>query len=366
MCAVSSEEHRLVSIRVARYGPTPFLLVCMFKPLRDKFDSCKLLDPTPLRTLVHDITLSRSLSHPKHPPKSQHAPLSSLQRLVKDARSSILEPLGLGLGADVGSTAPSEIGIDFDDSAGGPMITGPDGTGADVRGGKKRGGLRVVIPAHPQLRARGANGAFLTATATPTSTGRNSPTAIRNGSTYSRPKRTGISSTVGSPATTTAFLVPSPTTPFYPPPTPERPGLGLSMAALPRVMPKPKPKSKALRPRKGAVVSSTPSTTSRTRGRHAAAEPMEVDNSDTTCAPARAPVVQITPSIKIMLGKRTRAASPSPPPTAEMPLPAHVGGSAGKGNGKKKPETYKQAWSVSEQHLLEKLLDEIPEGSKNR
>ncbi|KAF9815195.1 hypothetical protein IEO21_04712 [Rhodonia placenta] len=31
-----------------------------------------------------------------------------------------------------------------------------------------------------------------------------------------------------------------------------------------------------------------------------------------------------------------------------------------------KSETYKQAWSVSEQHLLERLLEEIPEGEKNR
>ncbi|KAH9046628.1 hypothetical protein EDB84DRAFT_1242109, partial [Lactarius hengduanensis] len=29
-------------------------------------------------------------------------------------------------------------------------------------------------------------------------------------------------------------------------------------------------------------------------------------------------------------------------------------------------ETYKQAWSISEQHLLERLLTEIPDGEKNR
>ena len=33
---------------------------------------------------------------------------------------------------------------------------------------------------------------------------------------------------------------------------------------------------------------------------------------------------------------------------------------------KPKSETYKQAWSVSEQHLLERLLSEIPDGKKNR
>lgn len=34
--------------------------------------------------------------------------------------------------------------------------------------------------------------------------------------------------------------------------------------------------------------------------------------------------------------------------------------------GKPRPETYKQAWSVEEQHLLERLLEEIPDGEKNR
>ena len=33
---------------------------------------------------------------------------------------------------------------------------------------------------------------------------------------------------------------------------------------------------------------------------------------------------------------------------------------------KPKSETYKQAWSVSEQHLLERLLSELPNGEKNR
>lgn len=34
--------------------------------------------------------------------------------------------------------------------------------------------------------------------------------------------------------------------------------------------------------------------------------------------------------------------------------------------GKPKPETYKQAWSMEEQHLLEQLLEQIPDGEKNR
>ncbi|KAI0327513.1 hypothetical protein GY45DRAFT_1108915 [Cubamyces sp. BRFM 1775] len=47
----------------------------------------------------------------------------------------------------------------------------------------------------------------------------------------------------------------------------------------------------------------------------------------------------------------------SPEPSAEPPRDK---------NGKAKSETYKQAWSVSEQHLLERLLEEIPDGEKNR
>lgn len=44
-----------------------------------------------------------------------------------------------------------------------------------------------------------------------------------------------------------------------------------------------------------------------------------------------------------------------------------AGGDRGKTkNGKPRNETYKQAWSIEEQHLLERLLQEIPDGQKNR
>ncbi|KAK0499013.1 hypothetical protein EDD18DRAFT_1154921 [Armillaria luteobubalina] len=51
----------------------------------------------------------------------------------------------------------------------------------------------------------------------------------------------------------------------------------------------------------------------------------------------------------------------APDPPAKPSL-----GKRNRGSDKPKPETYNQAWSVSEQHLLERLLDEIPEGEKNR
>ncbi|EPQ50780.1 hypothetical protein GLOTRDRAFT_118184 [Gloeophyllum trabeum ATCC 11539] len=55
---------------------------------------------------------------------------------------------------------------------------------------------------------------------------------------------------------------------------------------------------------------------------------------------------------------RKQEDSPKPEPVATD--------ASGRTSGKPKPETYKQAWSVSEQHLLERLLEEIPHGERNR
>jgi hypothetical protein len=86
--------------------------------------------------------------------------------------------------------------------------------------------------------------------------------------------------------------------------------------------------------------------------------------------------------------KKSRVSLPSPPPE----LDEEEGGEDGEENGeedneedndgdmpppksikdprakrtKPKPETYKQAWSTSEQNLLEQLLEEIPEGERFR
>jgi len=62
---------------------------------------------------------------------------------------------------------------------------------------------------------------------------------------------------------------------------------------------------------------------------------------------AKAKAKQCTPKAK-QLSESDRA--PHEPPFVKKP----------------KSETYKQAWSISEQHLLERLLAEIPEGEKNR
>jgi hypothetical protein len=102
---------------------------------------------------------------------------------------------------------------------------------------------------------------------------------------------------------------------------------------------------------------------SRSRKPHVKLQPRSLDNNlepDTES-------MSITIPPTSTLGKRSRnsadvkniirkfKAEPSPPtpePKADTDKP--------------KPETYKQAWSVSEQHLLERLLEEIPDGERNR
>lgn len=63
---------------------------------------------------------------------------------------------------------------------------------------------------------------------------------------------------------------------------------------------------------------------------------------------------------------RTDAAC-SPPPQEETNGVAHTVSDFLVPKGlPRRPETYKQAWTTEEQHMLERLLLEIPEGAKNR
>ncbi|KZP30821.1 hypothetical protein FIBSPDRAFT_1038067 [Athelia psychrophila] len=299
------------------------------------------LDPAPIRAFTHRIQRAHALAYPKQPNNFQKGPLSSLQHLVKDARESILQPLGLGSDVDAGFKAPFVLPDSLDDSP--TRATTGSATG-NVRAGKKRGGLRIVIPSLSQLRERGHNEVDTSGSTTPISTSRNSPGIIRNAGPYCD---VGEPASAISSPTTATFSNPSPTTPSFPP--------------SPPIISDMQPKTKGTgRSRKSAtIVSASVSTTARTRARRAAAAPMDVDAE---------PAAKNAPTITIKLGKRGRAASTSPPPPQPTQPPGMdvAVGTKGKTKEKKKPETYKQAWSVSEQHLLEKLLDEMPEGTKNR
>lgn len=120
------------------------------------------------------------------------------------------------------------------------------------------------------------------------------------------------------------------------------------------------------------------------RGSTSEVVPMEVDTPPATSSPFAVPVS--LPAVSADIGKERRSsrkvqpeakpkassarakntgkakAQPKPKPEAREDSPEPPRDK----NGKAKSETYKQAWSVSEQHLLERLLEEIPEGEKNR
>ncbi|KAI0048667.1 hypothetical protein FA95DRAFT_1539420 [Auriscalpium vulgare] len=74
-------------------------------------------------------------------------------------------------------------------------------------------------------------------------------------------------------------------------------------------------------------------------------------------APKAQPVAVPQKAKPVAPPKTKRPSSPTPEPDAAPP--------PGK-RAKPRPDTYKQAWSVSEQHLLERLMGEIPDGEKNR
>ncbi|KAH7883093.1 hypothetical protein F5I97DRAFT_1901913 [Phlebopus sp. FC_14] len=75
----------------------------------------------------------------------------------------------------------------------------------------------------------------------------------------------------------------------------------------------------------------------------------------------------VTPTPSQLLGKRTRdmtAAQSTPHKPKAEPLSAST--ETNVHPEKSRSDTYKQAWSISEQHLLERLLEEIPDGERNR
>ncbi|KAF8628997.1 hypothetical protein AX15_003605 [Amanita polypyramis BW_CC] len=83
-----------------------------------------------------------------------------------------------------------------------------------------------------------------------------------------------------------------------------------------------------------------------------------------------------TPTPTSVLAPSTSASAPASPmdiddndneDSVNADPPASGKRAARGGNSNKpKPETYKQAWTESEQNLLEQLLDKIPDGEKNR
>lgn len=329
-------------------------------------------DPTRLRTLTQNTTLSHSKTYPKTPHKTQRSPLSPLQRFVKDARVNILEPvLGLGLSPNPGSGVSTPGGAATSEVAE-VDIDGEGGTAhgnKDLRGGKKKkGGLTVVLPplSQVQLRNRNANRVFLPTPTTASSSATSTSTPTFN---LSRPRtrrlttaeRHSRASTIDfqTPATPTLSFPSSTHTPTPPPyPLPHKTSEAHQNTAQSTRTRRPSSKFS-----KGDFVDCTApkrrirSSTIIKDGEGVKMEP---------CTPASSSTVAVAAQ-SIKLGKRARRASS--PPIFQPPHPPHnsrSNNSTTKTKTKPKPETYRQAWSVSEQHLLEQLLDEIPDGEKNR
>jgi len=105
---------------------------------------------------------------------------------------------------------------------------------------------------------------------------------------------------------------------------------------------------------------------------------MEVDTPPTSVAsPSSAVISKALPSPhsstrnpkRPKRGGRTAEAVPQPRQASSSKVleqSANEDGPKVDKKGRPRPDTYKQAWSVEEQHLLERLLEEIPDGEKNR
>ena len=90
----------------------------------------------------------------------------------------------------------------------------------------------------------------------------------------------------------------------------------------------------------------------------------------TSLPPPHSPTEPMAISVPSMRSSRPRRPLPARPHAAKAKQcsfkPEQLSEPPIAKKEKPRSETYKQAWSVSEQHLLERLLAEIPDGEKNR
>ncbi|KAG6872641.1 hypothetical protein C0995_008072 [Termitomyces sp. Mi166 len=95
---------------------------------------------------------------------------------------------------------------------------------------------------------------------------------------------------------------------------------------------------------------------------------LEQIHTPTIPARSRKPSEKARSSSKAsIVPSKRKAKSPPPSDHGSSPEPAmEQPKKLPRGKDKPKPETYKQQWSMSEQHLLEQLLEQIPDGEKNR
>ncbi|KAF5350587.1 hypothetical protein D9756_008596 [Leucocoprinus leucothites] len=243
-------------------------------------------DPAPLQKFTLDA--QQSYVSRNEPHSTQKSPLSDLQKLVKTARRSIIDPVLAAFShmSDVEDESESEIDEE------------------EARRQREREKIRLLKQRKirtcglklPGLRIEGSSAVFV------------------------RHDVEDESMDVDISLDQDESSIPSATVTPQPPQPPQPPG----------------PLSKPSRPRRPP-----------TKKKYAAEDPLPNPRS-----PKKA--------------RKDNPSKPPPPPPDQQQRATEPSSKQEKGIGKSKPETYKQAWSVSEQHLLEQLLEQIPEGEKYR
>ncbi|KZT26092.1 hypothetical protein NEOLEDRAFT_1132651 [Neolentinus lepideus HHB14362 ss-1] len=225
-------------------------------------------DAGPIRDLATNIRSTHVRRN--QPSKTQMSPLSDLQRLVKDARKAILDPV-------LSQLLPLSDNEDSSEEYVDPETLLKEREREKIRDLKKR---RIKCGLTVPLRARPVNGVFI------------------------RRDLDDESADVDIADVSPAVVVK------------EESSAGEAMLVGE------KPKRSSKRSRVGEHVEEPPARATK--------------RSQKPCKPSEDTVMFEAP--------------PTPTPAPSKP----------------KPETYKQAWTVSEQHLLERLLEEIPDGERNR
>jgi len=281
-------------------------------PLEEPLNRDRFADPTPLQTLA--LTSRHTYAQRNQPHTNQRSELSDLQKFVKDARRSIIDPV-LAEFAQVSEPEDYEE----EDAEIDPEEERREREREKIRDLKNRKIIScgLTIP----FRSRGPTGVFVrwdmddeSAEVDISVDEDHNRDHIGTGRSRLQPVAMDVDTS------TTSTSIPSTTWPTPPPSTP--------MALT---------KSSRLR---------RPSTKLQA---HARAKTL--DESSTGRYSKRKTQNEIILKIE-----------PDPEPPPSKPILEK----RSRDPEKPKPETYKLAWSVSEQHLLERLLEEIPDGEKNR
>lgn len=295
------------------------VMVCIFLQCQECLNKSPPTDPTALQTFARD-TRQAYIQH--HTPSShQHSPLSDLQKFVKEARQTIVDPV-LSQFATLLESGPDAPRPEFDIG----VKTGM--SAEELKREREREKLRELR----KRRISGNGGLGLPST---TDAFHHLGRAREVAGVFVRRDVEDENEEVDVDLS----LDPDP-------------GQSFALSTTPMEVNSP----------------SGPSTLSQTVSPHA----VRIRRPSTKLQAAQSSSSTYTTNSKprrVTTAKRKR--DPSSEPESEEPEPGPIPAKRHASReypapGKPKSETYKQAWSVSEQHLLEQLLEQIPDGAKNR